>query len=183
MSKCPLYGKCTIDASLLASVGSEDRGSERYKYEYVMCKGKGNPPDQWSNCMKYDPIEAAAFSSGEPKQVKVPTTEKIQNIKICGTLGIIIGLIASLFLYIDIIVSNNFLLAFGGILLFISAGGWIGIGIPNLGYTVFSPFEVGCLGMVLYPLLLAFYVIIAAPLESLNNWQNYKKEVEPNMNK
>ena len=59
MSKCPLYGKCTIDATLLASVGAEDKDAERYKYDYVICKGKGNPPDQWTNCLKYDPVEAA----------------------------------------------------------------------------------------------------------------------------
>ena len=55
MGKCPLYGKCTIDASLLASVGAEDKASERYKYDHVLCQGKGTPPNQWEGCIKYSP--------------------------------------------------------------------------------------------------------------------------------
>jgi hypothetical protein len=70
MGKCPLYGKCTIDATLLDSVGAEDKASQKYKYEHIMCKGEGTPPDQWLNCVKYDPDEAINCSGTSGKSKK-----------------------------------------------------------------------------------------------------------------
>ena len=51
--KCPFYGQCTIDAELLASVGEEDKPSQRFRYESIRCKGEGRPSEQWKECDNY----------------------------------------------------------------------------------------------------------------------------------
>ena len=73
MGKCPLIGKCTgIDKSLLSRYSDRDLdvhyGSEKYRFEHIMCKGKGTPPDQWLNCVNYDSEEAykRGYIHGEP---------------------------------------------------------------------------------------------------------------------
>jgi hypothetical protein len=70
MGKCPLRGKCRTDfdyrAEILRSEGVSEYEIERHfgsrwmRYEHNICKGKGNPPDGWEYCVKY---EASPYSS------------------------------------------------------------------------------------------------------------------------
>ena len=63
MRKCPFYGQCTIDAELLASVGEENKPSQRFRYESIRCKGEGRPSEQWKECDRY--LERTGYSYSE----------------------------------------------------------------------------------------------------------------------
>ena len=70
MGKCPLKNKCTgVSRDLLHAHGVDYErlethyGSERMRFEHIMCKGKGASADEWMHCAKYDPVEAASVPS------------------------------------------------------------------------------------------------------------------------
>jgi len=64
-SKCPFYGECTIDGSLVTSMGEADSQTNRVKYRHFICKGKGEYGG-WPGCRNYF-IKAAQASKGHTK--------------------------------------------------------------------------------------------------------------------
>jgi len=91
-----------------------------------------------------------------------------KTIKVFGALGIIVGLIIGS--------SGGFLTA----IIAAIAVGWIGIGIPNF----WSEFELehenlseaGCMGLLLYPITLVFFILYVAPKKSFDEWQLAKSK-------
>jgi hypothetical protein len=140
MGKCPLYSKCTstVDGSLF------DNPADRFRYEHDICKGRGDPPDQWLNCVKYEPTEV-------PDEVTVAKKED-RNMKI----GIVIGFIAGLVLWI-----------LNGAFLFLIFFTIYGIGFSSITVTVNAIEEfiekligdtghIGCLPILLYVFVAPF---------------------------
>jgi hypothetical protein len=113
MGRCPLYGSCKIDAALLAEVGAEDKTSEKLKYLHVICSGKGNPRNQWQDCVNYlshNPIKLAG--------------KEQRNMIIGITIGVGIGLFGG-------IASGETVAIIAALI----AGAFLGIGLSSISVT------------------------------------------------